>query len=76
MIQIICVGNRQSSLSAMTGLSGNAMQQERATGNGLAPRIRVRQANEETPPVVGQGHAARGKLAAVQVVRGKATPVG
>ena len=34
----------------------------------------MREANEQTPPVVDQGHRTRRQLAAVQIMGGKATP--
>ena len=46
----------------------------RTADDRVAPRLWVRQANKQAPPVVDQCHRPGRKLAAMQVVRGETAP--
>ena len=61
-------------LVAAAGGAAHRGQQQRPTGQRLAPRLRVGRPHVPAPPVVDQRHRARGDLAAVHVLGGEAAP--
>jgi hypothetical protein len=58
----------------MFSFSPDAGHQPGTAGDGLAPRFRMRQSDEQTPPVVDQCHGTSSQLTSMRVVRGVAAP--
>ncbi|MBN8450500.1 MAG: hypothetical protein J0M13_16135 [Candidatus Accumulibacter sp.] len=67
-------GERNGGLPGMLGLAPDGCHEPGAAGDGLAPSFRMRQSNEQTPPVVDQSHGTSSQLTAMQVVRRIAAP--
>ena len=57
-------GDQQALLTGMLGQAGDAGEQQRSTGNGLAPGLWMRKAHIPAPPVVNQGHRPCGQRSA------------
>ena len=68
----VCAGDRQTRLSGMFGLRGDAMQQQWSTGDRLEVFVRMAAPYEQRPPVVNQCPHARHDAAACEVLGGKA----
>ena len=67
-------GQRDRGLARMLGASADRGHQPGSAGHGFEPGFGVGQAHKQAPPVVDHGHRARRQLAAMQIVRGEATP--
>ena len=66
--------HRQPGLTAVAGLTGNVVQQQRPAGDGLAVVIGLGQTDEQAPPVIDRGDQPGHVPETLQVTRGEAAP--
>jgi len=67
-------GDRETCLSGVVCVRGDAMQQERSTGDRLEMFVWLGQPHEQRPPVVDEGDHPCHEPAARQILGGEAAP--
>ena len=67
-------GDQQARLPRMVGQACDTSEQQRATGDGLPAGLRMGKPDVPAPPVVDQGHGTGREIAALQILRGVASP--
>jgi len=70
----MAAGDRQGGLTGVSGLPGNAMEEQGTAGDCLGMFFGLGQANKQVPPVVDQGNEAAGQAAALEISGSVAAP--
>lgn len=70
----MAAGDRQGGLTGVSGLPGNAMEEQGTAGDRLGMFSGLGQADKEVPPVADQGNEVAGQATAFETPGGVAAP--